>query len=35
MTYDIQEDPEKLVTVLAIGVKDRNRILIGGEEIQL
>lgn len=33
--YDIQEDPEKLVTILAIGVKDRNRIRIGGEEIEL
>jgi len=33
--YDIQEDPEKLVTVLAIGVKDRNRIRIGGEEVEL
>jgi mRNA-degrading endonuclease RelE of RelBE toxin-antitoxin system len=33
--YDIIEDPEKSVTVLAVGVKNRNRILIGGKELQL
>jgi hypothetical protein len=33
--YDIVEEPEQLVTVLAIGVKVRNRVRIGGEEYQL
>ncbi len=33
--YDIAEQPEKLVTVLAIGVKIRDRVLIAGEEIEL
>ena len=33
--YDIREEPEPLVTVLAVGVKDRSRVLIGGEEIEL
>ena len=33
--YDITEEPDKLVTVLAVGVKHRNRLLIGGKEIQL
>src|SRR5438128_646488 len=30
--YDIEEKPEPLVTVLAIGIKNRNRVRIGGEE---
>lgn len=33
--YDIAEEPEKLVTILAIGVKDHSRVLIGGKEIKL
>ena len=33
--YDVEESPEKLVTVLAIGIKDRSRIMIGGEEVEL
>jgi hypothetical protein len=33
--YDIEEQPEKLVTILAIGVTERNRVRIGGEEIEL
>ncbi|MEX0612919.1 MAG: hypothetical protein WD738_08940 [Pirellulales bacterium] len=33
--YDIAEEPEKLLTVLAVGVKKVNRILIGGKEIEL
>lgn len=33
--YDVIEEPEQVVTVLAVGVKDRNRILIGGEEVDL
>jgi len=33
--YDIAEEPENVVTVVAVGVKDRNRVLIGGKEIDL
>ena len=33
--YDVVEEPEKLVTVLAIGEKKRSRVFIGGEEFQL
>jgi mRNA-degrading endonuclease RelE of RelBE toxin-antitoxin system len=33
--YDIKEDPEQRVTIVAIGRKDHNRILIGGEEVEL
>jgi mRNA-degrading endonuclease RelE of RelBE toxin-antitoxin system len=33
--YDVQEVPEQRVTIVAIGIKDRNCISIGGEEIEL
>jgi hypothetical protein len=33
--YDVTEEPEKLVTVLAVGVKRRDRVFIGGKEFQL
>lgn len=33
--YDIEEEPENRVTILAVGIKDRNRALIGGKEIEL
>ena len=33
--YEIAEDPEQIVTIVAVGVKDRNRVLIGGKEIKL
>ena len=33
--YEVAEEPEKLVTVRAVGVKDRSRLTIGGEEIDL
>ena len=33
--YEIAEDPEQVVTIVAVGVKDRNRVLIGGKEINL
>lgn len=33
--YEVTEEPEKLVTVRAVGLKDRNRLIIGGEEIDL
>ena len=33
--YDVEDDPEPKVYVLAIGVKMRNRVRIGGEIIEL
>ena len=33
--YDIEEEPKNRVTILAVGIKDRNRVLIGGKEIEL
>jgi mRNA-degrading endonuclease RelE of RelBE toxin-antitoxin system len=33
--YEIEEDPEQVVTIVAVGIKDRNRVLIGGKEIKL
>lgn len=33
--YDIVEQPEPRVTVAAVGKKIRNRIIIGGEEIEI
>jgi mRNA-degrading endonuclease RelE of RelBE toxin-antitoxin system len=33
--YEIEEDPGRVVTIVAVGVKDRNRVLIGGKEIEL
>ena len=32
--YDIEEQPELRVTVLAVGKKLRNRVIIGGEEME-
>ena len=33
--YEIAEEPDSVVTIVAVGVKDRNRVLIGGKEIDL
>ena len=33
--YDVSEGPPQTVRVLAVGIKDRNILRIGGEEIQL
>jgi mRNA-degrading endonuclease RelE of RelBE toxin-antitoxin system len=33
--YEISEEPEATVTILAIGVKERNQVRIGGEIIKL
>ena len=33
--YEILEEPEQVVTILAVGVKDRNRVLIGGKKIEV
>jgi len=33
--FDVEEEPERVVRVRAVGIKDRNRVLIGGEEVEL
>jgi ATP-dependent DNA helicase RecQ len=33
--YDVQEEPEQVVKVRAVGIKDRNQVRIGGEVIEL
>lgn len=33
--YDVMEEPERIVTILAVGVKHRSRVVIGGEEMEL
>lgn len=33
--YDVEDTPEPKVLIRAIGVKERNRVLIGNEEIEL
>lgn len=33
--YDVSDGPPATVRILAVGVKDRNVVRIGGEEIQL
>jgi hypothetical protein len=33
--HDVQEKPPREVTILAIGIKGRHRIRIGGEEVEL
>jgi len=33
--YDVQEEPERVVTIRAVGIKERNRVYIGGTEIEL
>jgi mRNA-degrading endonuclease RelE of RelBE toxin-antitoxin system len=33
--YDIAEQPERVVTILAVGVKKRDRVIIGGQEHEL
>lgn len=33
--YDVQDHPEPVVTIRAVGVKDRNRVRIAGREFPL
>jgi mRNA-degrading endonuclease RelE of RelBE toxin-antitoxin system len=33
--YDIEEKPESVVTILAVGIKDRNCVRIGDKEVEL
>jgi hypothetical protein len=33
--YDVVDEPEPVVTVLAVGIKVRARVIIGGEEVSL
>jgi hypothetical protein len=31
----VEEEPRHVVRVQAVGIKDRSRVLIGGEEVEL
>ena len=33
--YDVTLEPEEIVTILAVGIKHRSRIIVGGEEVEL
>ncbi len=33
--FDVEEEPRRLVTIEAVGIKIGNRVLIGGEEVEL
>jgi mRNA-degrading endonuclease RelE of RelBE toxin-antitoxin system len=33
--YDVQTDPERVVKIRAVGIKERNQVRIGGEVIEL
>jgi hypothetical protein len=33
--YEIEETPDRLVLIRAVGIKERERIWIGGEEVTL
>ncbi len=33
--YEVRDEPEPVVIVKAVGVKDRERVVIGGEEVKL
>ncbi len=33
--YDVREDPDPLVSVVAVGIKEGNRVLIAGREFDL
>ncbi len=33
--FDVEHEPRPLVRILAVGVKDRDRVSIGGEDVEL
>ena len=33
--YDIEEEPERIVVILAVGIKERNLVRIGKEVLEL
>jgi len=33
--FDVEQEPRRVVRILAVGIKTRNRIRIGGEEVEL
>ena len=33
--FDVEHEPRPLVRIVAVGVKDRDRVSIGGEEVEL
>jgi hypothetical protein len=32
--YDVQEEREPVVVIMAVGIKVRNRVMIGGKELE-
>jgi hypothetical protein len=35
VSFDVEEKPERIVKIQAVGVKDRDRVRVGGEEVEL
>jgi hypothetical protein len=35
VSFDVEDEPRRIVRILAVGVKVRNRVRIGGEEVEL
>jgi mRNA-degrading endonuclease RelE of RelBE toxin-antitoxin system len=33
--FDVEEEPRRIATIQAVGIKDRSRLLIGAEEVEL
>ena len=33
--FDVEDEPTRVVMIRAVGIKERNRVRIGGEEIEL
>jgi hypothetical protein len=33
--FEVQEEPERVVTIVAIGLKVREKVVIGGAEVRL
>jgi mRNA-degrading endonuclease RelE of RelBE toxin-antitoxin system len=33
--FDVEDEPRRVVRVLAVGLKERNRVRIGGDEVEL
>ena len=33
--YDVEEEPEQVVRIRAVGIKERNRVRIGNEVMEL
>ena len=33
--FDVEQEPRHVVRILAVGIKDGNRVWIGGQEVEL